>query len=246
MLHSPGIDPCPELPIRAGVWRFGADRANQTEADGQHFATGTRNMVALAVNPRDRLLYGVQQGRDMLHDNWPELFTVQQQADLPSEEFIRIREGIDNGWPYCFHDWQQNLKVLAPEYGGDGHIVGRCAGMNQPILAFPGHLSPDGMLFYTGTQFPGRYVGGAFVALHGGFNRAPLPNEGFQVVFVPFAGTSPAGGWQVFADGFAGGGTPLPQAAAHRPVGVAQGPDGSLFVSDDKAGRIYRIVWKGQ
>jgi glucose/arabinose dehydrogenase len=245
VLHSPGVDPCPELPIRAGVWRFDANRLGQTQADGVRFATGVRNMESLRWDETRGVLFGVQHGRDMLNDNWPELFTEQQGADLPSEELVRIDQGIDNGWPYCYHDWQKGLKVLAPEYGGDGTIVGRCAGKNAPLLVFPGHWAPNDLLVYSGRQFPSRYVGGAFVAFHGGFDRAPLPNEGYNVVFVPFSGSAPRGGWEVFADGFTGGGTPLPANAAHRPMGLAQGPDGSLYVTDDRAGRVWRVVYRG-
>ena len=244
-LESPGIDPCPEMPVRAGVWRFDANRTGQTPADGERFATGLRNMEALRFDRGRGLLFGVQHGRDHLNDNWPQLYTPQEGADLPSEEFVRIDRGDDNGWPYCYHDWQKELKVLAPEYGGDGDIVGRCATMEVPLIAFPGHWAPNDLLFYGGKLFPGRYVGGAFVAFHGGFDRAPLPNEGYNVVFVPFAGDAPAGGWEVFADGFTGGRTPLPQNAAHRPMGLAEGPDGSLYISDDHRGRIWRVIFRG-
>ena len=244
--QSPGVDPCPELPTRAAIWRFNALAVGQTMANGTPYAIGFRNTEALRYDPGRRALFGLPHGRDELHENWPQFFTEQEQADLPSEEFIRIDQGDDAGWPYCMHDWQQNKKVLAPEYGGDGFIVGpRCATKEVPLLAFPGHWAPNDLLFYYGAQFPARYRGGAFIAFHGGHDRAPLPNEGYNVVFVPFAGNAPAGGWEVFADGFTGGGTPLPQNAAHRPMGLADGPDGSLFVSDDRGGRIWRIVYRG-
>jgi glucose/arabinose dehydrogenase len=101
------------------------------------------------------------------------------------------------------------------------------------------------VLIYAGAQFPTRYLGGAFVAFHGGFDRAPLPNEGYDVVFVPFQGNAPQGTWESFAEGFTGGGTPLPANAAHRPMGLAEGPDGSLYVTDDKAGRVWRVLYTG-
>lgn len=252
-LESPGVFPCPELPIRAGVWLFDARGTNQTEASGTHYATGYRNLVALAINPFNRELYTVQQGRDMLFENWPQFYTQDQSANLPAEEMARVTRGSNNGWPYCYFDAiAEHKKVLAPEYGGDGHRVRGaqgidCASFNQPLLTFGAHWSPDGMLFYTGDQFPQRYRGGAFVAFHGGFNRAPEPNEGFQVQFVPFgSGGTPSGAAETFADGFAGSTGPLPATAKHRPVGVTQGPDGSLYVSDDKGGRIYRIVFIGR
>jgi glucose/arabinose dehydrogenase len=252
-LESPGVFPCPELPIRAGVWLFDARRTNQTEASGTHYAMGYRNLVALAINPANRDLYTVQQGRDMLFENWPQFYTQDQSANMPAEEFARVTRGSDNGWPYCYFDaFNEHKKVLAPEYGGDGHRVRGaqgidCASFNQPLATFGAHWSPDGMLFYTGKQFPSRYRGGAFVAFHGGFNRAPEPNEGFQVQFVPFGRNGkPSGAAETFADGFAGSTGPLPASAKHRPVGVTQGPDGSLYISDDKGGRIYRVVFVGR
>jgi glucose/arabinose dehydrogenase len=253
-LESPGVFPCPELPVRAGVWLFDARRTNQTQGSGQRYATGLRNMVALAVNPANGELYGVQHGRDMLFENWPQFYTQEEDAVLPSEEFIRISRGSDNGWPYCYFDdvsVGRKGKVLAPEYGGDGQRVSgsqgiNCASFNQPLANFGAHWAPNGLHFYTGKQFPQKYRGGAFIAFHGGFDRAPLPNEGFNVMFLPMGRNgSPSGDAEVFADGFAGPGQPLPAAALHRPVGVTEGHDGSLYVSDDRGGRIYRIVFVG-
>jgi glucose/arabinose dehydrogenase len=250
--QSPGVFPCPELPGRAGVWTFDARGTNQTQASGQHFATGYRNLVALAVNPENGELYAVQHGRDMLFENWPQFFSVEQDAVLPAEEFVRISRGSNNGWPYCyFDDVFEHRKVLAPEYGGNGKKVRgpqriNCASYNQPLASFGAHWAPNGLHFYSGEQFPRRYRGGAFVAFHGGFDRAPLPNEGFNVVFVPMGSNgSPSGPSEVFADGFAGSTGPLPATAKHRPVGVTEGPDGSLYVSDDRGGRIWRIFFVG-
>ena len=251
--QSPGVFPCPELPIRAGVWRFDAQGTNQTEANGTHFATGYRNLVALAINPGNRALYTVQHGRDMLFENWPQFFTQEEDAVLPAEEFTRVSSGSNNGWPYCYFDAAfEHRKVLAPEYGGNGKKVRgphgiNCASFNQPLATFGAHWAPNGLHFYSGEQFPSRYRGGAFIAFHGGFDRAPLPNEGFKVMFQPMASDGTAAGEaEVFADGFAGSAGPLPATAQHRPVGVTEGPDGSLYVSDDRGGRIYRIVFVGR
>lgn len=251
--QSPGVFPCPELPIRAGVWTFDAMGTNQTQANGQRYATGLRNMVALDVNPRNGELYGVQHGRDMLFENWPQFFTVEEDAVLPSEEFIRIARGSDNGWPYCYFDAVfQHRKVLAPEYGGDGRRVRGpqgidCSSYTRPIVNFGAHWAPNGLHFYEGTQFPQRYRGGAFVAFHGGFDRAPLPNEGYKVMFVPMGGRHQQGGHaEVFADNFAQSSGPLPATARHRPVGVTEGPDGSLYISDDRGGRIWRVIYTGK
>ena len=252
VLQSPGVFPCVDLPIRAGVWLFDPSGTNQTEAMGRRYATGYRNLVALAFNPTNSTLYAVQHGRDMLADNFPQFFNDDQAAVLPAEEFVRIADGSDNGWPYCFYDAVfAHAKLLAPEYGGDGHKVSsdspaiNCASVNQPLATFGAHWAPNGLTFYSGNQFPEHYRGGAFIAFHGGFDRAPLPNEGFQVMFVPMgADGNPSGAAEAFANGFAGTAGPLPASAVHRPVGVTVGPDGSLYISDDKGGRIWRVVYK--
>ena len=235
--ESPGRDPCVELDTRAGIWQFDAGKQGQTQRDGLRFATGIRNAVALAVNPADGLLYSVVHGRDQLGQNWPHLYTLAQSAEKPSEEFIQISRGDDFGWPYCYHDPELGHLVLAPEYDGDGKKVDRCAAKKEPLLAFPGHWAPNGLLFYAGRQFPARFQGGAFIAFHGSWNRAPFPQAGFRVVFVPFSSGKPAGGYETFSDGFRPG---------HRPVGLAQGPDGSLYITDDAAGRIWRVMYKGR
>ncbi len=241
---SPGQDPCPQLETRGGIWRFAANREGQTQSDGERFATGLRNVVALALNPNNGGLYGVQHGRDQLAQNWSEYFNEAQSAEKPSEELVRIERGTDFGWPYCYHDPELGKLVLAPEYGGDGQRVARCSDKNDPLMAFPAHWGPDGLLFYTGEQFPAKYRGGAFIAFHGSWNRAPLPQAGYKVVFVPFRGDVPAGDYEIFADGFAGE-DKSPRGARHRPIGLAQGPDGSLYVSDDSGGRIWRIMYRG-
>jgi glucose/arabinose dehydrogenase len=251
--QSPGVLPCPELPVRAGVWTFDALGTGQTQASGRRYATGYRNMVALAVQPRTGELYGVMHGRDMLFENWPQFFTQEDDAVLPAEEFLRIRRGSDAGWPYCFFDAvSRHRKVLAPEYGGDGEKVAGtqgidCSAFNQPLATFGAHWAPNGMHFYQGRQFPRRFRDGAFVAFHGGFDRAPLPNEGYKVMFVPMTRDGRvAGAAEVFADDFAASAGPLPATAVHRPVGVTEGPDGSLYISDDKGGRIWRVVYVGR
>jgi glucose/arabinose dehydrogenase len=239
-LESPGQDPCPELATRAGVWRFDANTRRQTQADGKRFATGIRNAVALGLDPSGRL-WAAQHGRDQLGQNWPKLYTLEQSAEKPSEELFPVREGDDFGWPYCYHDPALGHRVLAPEYGGDGKTVGRCAEKRAPALAFPAHWAPDGLTFSTGAQFPERYRGGVFIAFHGSWNRAPLPQQGFRVAFVPFREGKPVGGYETFADGFWREDGSGPK---HRPVGVAQGPDGSLYITDDAAGRIWRVMYK--
>lgn len=244
---SKGLDPCPILDSAGGIWRFRADRLNQTYGDGIRYATGLRNVVGLDWNTEVNALFVMQHGRDQLHDLFPDLYTTQQSAELPAEEMFLIKQGANYGWPYCYYDQIQKKKVLAPEYGGDGKKQGQCAQAENPVIAFPGHLAPNGLLFYTGRMFPEKYRNGAFIAFHGSWNRAPEKQAGYFVVFVPFKNGKPTGKWEVFADGFAGT-TDIqsPGQAQHRPCGLAQGPDGSLYVSDDSKGRIYRIVYNGQ
>ncbi len=240
---NPGLDPCPQRETRAGVWRFSADRLGQTQSDGVHYATGLRNTFALDIHPGSGVLHGVQHGRDQLSQLWPDLYTNEESAVKPGEEFVRIEEGDDFGWPYCYYDPETRTKVLGPEYGGDGQRPERCAEKKNPLLAFPGHWAPMALQFYTGSQFPAHYRGGAFVAFHGSWNRAPLPQDGYRIAFVPFDGTEPSGSYETFADGFAGP-NKSPGGALHRPSGLAQGPDGSLYVADDRGGTVFRIIYR--
>lgn len=244
---SPGLDPCPLLAEHGGIWRFAADKLEQRfPQDGLRYATGIRNAVAIGWNPFARALYALQMGRDQLYDNWPKLYSAAQSAELPAEEFFLVRRGGDFGWPYCYYDPLQRKKVLAPEYGGDGKKTGDCARYGQPILAFPGHWSPEAVVFYSGRLFPVAYRGGAFVSFHGSWNRAPLPQAGYKVVFVPFKGARPADGYRVFADGFAGVRPILsPAAARFRPMGLAQGPHGALYIGDSQQGRVWRVSYRG-
>ena len=242
---SVGSSPCRELDTRAGIWEFDVNRLRQRLRDGRRYATGLRNSVALARNPFDGALYATVHGRDQLHDNWPDLFTVEQSAENPGEVMVRIDRGGDYGWPYCYHDVGRKSLVLAPEYGGNGTITSQCSGKTQALMAFPGHWAPNGMLFYRGGQFPSQYRGGAFVAFHGSWNRAPLPQAGFRVAFVPFRANRPVGSFETFADGF----VPAPtagraQPGTHRPVGLAEAPDGSLYITDDSGGTIWKVSYR--
>jgi len=241
--HSPGIDPCPELSTRAGIWRFDAKRRNQTEATGKRFVTGLRNGMGIALNPTDSRIWGTQHGRDQLLQNWPELFDAKTGAEQPAEELVQENQGDDFGWPYCYYDQTQQKLVLAPEYGGDRKKTERCESKKAPALAFPGHWAPMSLAFYTGTMFPEHYRNGAFIAFHGSWNRSPEPQAGYRVVFVPFTGANPAGTYEDFATGFAGPGDVAdPGKAEHRPVGIAIAPDGSMYITDDQGGRIWRVI----
>lgn len=243
---SPGQNPCPQLGEHAGIWTFDPNKKNQTIKDGKRYATGIRSSVAITWNPLDKMIYVVQHGRDDLHRIWPEKYTKWQSAVLPSEEFLRIKEGADAGWPYYYYDWMQNKKLLNPEYGGDGKKEGNGSKYEQPLVGFPAHWAPNDILFYTGGQFPAHYKNGAFIAFHGSTIRAPYSQSGYFVAFVPFAGGKPSGPWEVFADGFSGMDTIVSTTdALARPMGLAQGPDGSLYISDSRKGKIWRIMFKG-
>jgi glucose/arabinose dehydrogenase len=239
---SRGHDPCTELETRAGICKFDANKREQRQESAQHFATGIRNAMGLAVNPVNGRLYATQHGRDQLFQNWPKLFNAEEGAANPAEELVEVSAGDDFGWPYCYYSIDAKRRVLAPEYGGDGKTVGQCAKKKEPLLTFPAHWAPMAAIFYTGTQFPTRYRGGVFITFHGSWNRAPLPQAGFNVVFVPMKDGAPTDAYEVFADGFAGA-TKSPAGALHRPAGIAQGPDGALYISDDKGGRIWKVTY---
>lgn len=229
---SPGRDPCRELDRRAGIWAFDADRVGQRFTDGRRFATGLRNALALAVQPGTGALFAAVNGRDQLGDNWG--FSDEANAENPAEELALAREGDDFGWPYCYYSTEYRKKVLAPEYGGDGRKVGRCAEAKDPVVAFPAHWAPLALAFYAAEAFGPEYRNGLFVAFHGSWNRAPLPQSGYRVVFVPFEGEAPADDYQTFAIGTSPTGL--------RASGVAVGTDGALFIASDAVGRIWKVV----
>jgi glucose/arabinose dehydrogenase len=239
---SMGINPCPILDSAGGIWQFKADKSNQHYADGVRYCTGIRNIVALYWNSEAHDLYAVQHGRDDLDRMFPGKFTENQRVELPAEEMFRIKKGDDFGWPYCYYDGEQKLKVQSPEYGGDGKKTTGCETKQKPIYAFPAHWAPNGLLFYTGDQFPAKYKNGAFIAFHGSWNRAPQEQAGYSVVFLPFKDGMPSGEYEVFADGFAGA-KKTPGEAAHRPCGLTQDSDGSLYISDDQKGRIWKVTY---
>ncbi len=242
---SLGHQPCTELETRAGVWRYDANRTGQRFSPAERFATGIRNAGGIAVDATGFGIYATQHGRDQLRENWPALYQPAQGANLPAEELLRLERGADYGWPECYFDETQGILVLAPEYGGDGgKSIGACKGKRAPIAAFPAHWAPNDLVLYSGSQFPARYRDGAFIAFHGSWNRAPFPQGGYNVVFQPMAGGRPTGEYEIFADGFAGA-DKEPGRAAHRPAGLAIGPDGALYVADDARGRIWRIAYVG-
>jgi glucose/arabinose dehydrogenase len=231
--RSPGRDPCNELSSRAGVWRFAADKRGQRFADGERWATGLRNTVALAAEPGTRALYGATHSRDQLAASWG--FSPAKNAENPGEELVRIERGDDYGWPYCYFDMDLKRNVLAPEYGGDGKQAGRCTAAKPPLTAYPGHWAPMAIAFGPARQLGPAYGSGMFIAFHGSWNRAPLPQAGYRVVWQPEAGGRPAGDYQTFVTG-------AKSPTAIRPSGLAVGPDGSLYLAADENQTVWRIL----
>ncbi|MGC1413246.1 MAG: PQQ-dependent sugar dehydrogenase [Acetobacteraceae bacterium] len=244
MPNVPGNKPCTELETRGGTWRYDANKLDQHFSPAERFSTGLRNGEGFSFDSTGRI-FATQHGRDQLAENFPSLYKPMQGANEPAEELVQLRRGADFGWPECYYDYDQKKLVLAPEYGGDGgKTVGICAQKQEPAAAFPAHWAPNDMLIYTGSQFPSAYKDGAFIAFHGSWNRAPSPQGGYNVVFQRLVGGKAAGPFVVFADGFAGA-VKEPGRAAHRPTGLAVGPDGALYIADDVGGRIWRVTYTG-
>lgn len=244
VINVKGEFPCSQLEILGGIWRFDDSKLNQTQADGVRYATGLRSVVGMSWNQEDNSLYATNHGRDYLHGHAPQFFSEWDNTVLPAEEFMKIEAGNDFGWPYTYYDHFKNKRMLAPEYGGDGIIEN--SKYTDPIMGLPAHWAPNDLLFYTGNQFPARYKKGAFIAFHGSTNRIPYQQAGYIVAFIPFENGKPTGKWEVFADGIAGVDIiPNMVDAIGRPMGLAEGPDGSLYISESKKGKIWRVVFTG-
>lgn len=243
---SQGLSPCPILEYAGGIWSYDPDALNQQHpADGVRFATGLRNCVAMDAH--NDSVYIVMHGRDQLDTLFPEFYDSDDNADLPAEEMHRLTLGSDAGWPYTYWDGGRDERMVGPEYGGDGKTASTNENYQDPIQAFPAHWAPNGVMIYEGNQFPERYKGGAFVAFHGSWNRAPQMQAGYNVTFTPFADGEPSGDFEIFADGFAGKEEiRSPREAEHRPMGLATGPDGSLYISDSVEGKIWRVFYVGE
>ncbi len=238
----PGIDPCVERETRGGIWKFDARKKDQTQAMGEHFAIGIRNSVGMDINPADNTLWVMQHGRDQLN-LWPEYADLAS-AESPAEELIHVQQGGDYGWPYCYFDVPKHQLMLAPEYGGHDDRQGRCAEVKGPVATFPAHWAPNGLMFYRGGNFPAAYRHGVFIAFHGSWNRAPEPQAGYRVVFQPLIGNAAGGAYQTFAGGFFADGKFT--ALGGRPTGLAEGPDGAVYIADDQHGRVFRVVYVGE
>ena len=239
-----GEFPCEQLDILGGIWKFNKNELGQTIEDGERYATGIRSVVGLTWNKKLNSLFGVNHGRDFLHNHAPQFYSEWENTVLPAEEFMMIKQGDDYGWPYTYYDHFKMKRMVAPEYGGDNKKF--TDEYSEPIMGLPAHWAPNDLLFYTGNQFPERYKNGAFIAFHGSTNRVPYPQAGYVVGFIPFEGSDPSGPLEIFADGFSGREVLIDmEDAKYRPMGLAQGPDGSLYISESKKGKIWRIIFTG-
>jgi glucose/arabinose dehydrogenase/mono/diheme cytochrome c family protein len=231
-----------------GFWRFDPDKTNQTEADGVRFSTGHRHCLALVWQPVSKNFFMCMMGRDNLNIVDPDDYDPLDNAERVAEEFHLLKEGVNLGWPYSYWDPHKNARMLAPEYGGDNRKRADNPEFDKPLIAFPAHWAPLQMCLYDGTQFPQKYRGGMFLAFHGSWNRAPLAQAGYKVVFIPFNTNGlPTGKWDDFAEGIPGAEFYAKGSGAkYRPCGVAVGPDGSLYISDTEKGRIWRVIYTGE
>jgi glucose/arabinose dehydrogenase len=235
-----GIKNCKLLDSVGGIWQFSTNKRNQTYSNAVHYAKGLKNVVGMDWDEATKSLFGAQHGRGGLNSKFPKLYTQEQDQSLPAETLYELRKGADAGWPYVYYDPAQHKKIVSPEYGGDGKKSVEDKYLN-PVVDFPAHLAPNDLLFYTGNMFPERYKNGAFLVFHG--QSQPL-KKGYFVAFVPFKNGKPSGPWEVFADNFTRLGRNNPKESyQHRPMGIAQGPDGALYVADDLKGTIFKITY---
>jgi glucose/arabinose dehydrogenase len=206
-------------PRRAAVSEYNPDGSGQ-----KIFAKGLRNAVGIALNPKTDTVWVTVNGRDWLGD------------DLPPETIYDLgKNGGDAGWPYCYGNRIPDANFTKP---GDN----RCASVLEPKVEMQAHSAPLGLAFYQGTQFPGEYQNNIFVAFHGSWNRT-VPT-GYKVVRVKLDDKGePVGGAQDFITGWL-----APDETRHgrwmgRPVGIVFGDDGTMYLSDDAAGVVYRITY---
>jgi glucose/arabinose dehydrogenase len=188
------------------------------------FGTGLRNPVGITFYPGTDDLYVVVNERDGEGD------------ELVNDYLTRVQQGDFYGWPYAYlgqHE-EPSLKGKRPDLVAKAKV---------PDVLFRSHSAPLGLLFYTGTQFPAQYRGGAFVAHHGSWNAANP--RGYKIVYVPFNNKRPAGGYDNFALGFWTSGE-APAGVMGRPVGLAQAKDGSLLVADDVGNAVWRISYSAK
>ena len=217
MLYVPVGAPCNICPPSA---MYAAIHRMRPDGSGfETFARGIRNTVGFDWHPTTRDLWFTDNGRDMMGD------------DVPPDELDRApRAGMDFGYPSC-----HGRAIADPEYGR----TRPCSATTPPEVEMGPHVAALGMRFYTGKMFPEKYRNGVFIAEHGSWNRAN--KIGYRVTFVPVRDGRAAGRFEVFAEGWLQG-----ESAWGRPVDVLVEPSGSLLVSDDQAGSIYRISYRGK
>lgn len=242
-----GLKPCPDLGVRAGIWRFSAASSNQAFAKGQQVATGVRDLNAMDVAP-DGELYGFMHGRDTTSRQFPAVVSDADEADIADELHV-VAKGTDFGWPYTYYDGVRKVRLVAPEYGGDGKTAAKGA-YSEPVFTLQARrAAPLDMVFYEGRSFPAAYRGGLFVVLHGrGGEAIEGGRTGDDVIFLPRAANGRLGAPRVFAAGFAGSTQPGPDGRVtpqYRVTSAAVGPDGALYVADGSKGRIWRIAYGG-
>jgi glucose/arabinose dehydrogenase len=204
----------PEL--RAAVNRYNPDGSGH-----EIVASGTRNPIGLRFYPGTRDLWAAVQERDTLGD------------DLVPDYLTRLRTGAFYGWPYAYagaNPDPQNGK-LRPE------MVTRS--VPPDILLEPAHVAVLDFLFYTGSKFPKKYRGGAFLAFHGSWNRSK--RVGQSIAFIPFADGKPSGPQRDFVTGWMI--SPDKREVWGRPVGLLELPDGSMLISDDAGKKIWQVTY---
>ena len=184
------------------------------------WAKGLRNTIGFDWHPRTRTLYGFDHGIDWLGD------------EDQREELNELREGADYGWPYVYADG----KIPPHPQPADQTPEQYAAKTTKPVLLYDAHAAPLDMVFYTGSQFPAAYRHDAFVTMHGSWNRA----QPYKVVRVRFNEQGQPTGVEDFLTGFL---VDNNQAQFGRVCGLAQHPDGSLLVTDDSNGVIYRVAY---
>jgi len=189
----------------------------------QTYASGVRNGSGLAFDQSGKLWMVVNQRDNVSAD-------TNTNDNNPADEFDLVQRGANYGYPDCYPN-ASGVRVPNPEFPSSN-----CSGLPNVTVPILAHCAPLGVVFYNASQFPAKYQGAAFVALHGSWNSS-VPH-GDKVVMIPFSGGSPNGPPQDFIAGWLSGGSYL-----GRPVGVAVGPDGSLYISDDQNGYIYRVTY---
>jgi len=205
-------------PRRATVARYNDDGTGM-----EIFAKGLRNTVGMAVSPKTDTIWGTDNGRDMLGD------------DIPPDKINNLGTGGDFGWPACYGKG-------IPDPGGHGGGAARCKTAITPKVELQAHSAPLGLAFYSGNIFPTEYRGDLFVALHGSWNRS-VPT-GYKIIRVRMDEKGEPKGVEDFISGWLKPGETKKGVYSGRPVGIAFAADGSMYISDDSGGVIYRVVWE--